>query len=117
MANEINSDTLIDIDQPFKVHAGPGAGKTHWLSTHIKHILGKSKRIGIIRKIACISYTNVGAETILNRVPNSSSCIEVATIHSFLYNNILTVVHHRLPLQGIAGCCNAFVALCDQSQS
>lgn len=89
MANEINSDTLINIDQSFKVHAGPGAGKTHWLSTHIKHILGDGKRLGIIRKIACISYTNVGAETILNRVPNSSSCVEVATIHSFLYKHIL----------------------------
>lgn len=89
MANEINSDTLVNIDQSFKVHAGPGAGKTHWLSTHIKHIIGESKRMGIIRKIACISYTNVGAETILNRVPNSSSCVEVATIHSFLYKHVL----------------------------
>ncbi|WP_304522574.1 UvrD-helicase domain-containing protein [Bacteroides acidifaciens] len=89
MVNEITSDTLIDVDQSFKIHAGPGAGKTHWLSTHIRQILCKSKRIGIIRKIACISYTNVGAETILDRIPNSSSCVEVATIHSFLYKNIV----------------------------
>lgn len=94
MVNEINSDTLIDVDQSFKVHAGPGAGKTHWLSTHIKHILHKSKRIGVVRKVACISYTNVGAETILNRIPNSSSCVEVATIHSFLYKYIVKPFLH-----------------------
>lgn len=36
MATSITSDDLIPIEQHFRVSAGPGAGKTHWLINHIK---------------------------------------------------------------------------------
>ncbi len=94
MAFVINSDSLIPIDKPFKVSAGPGAGKTHWLSLHIKNVIERSKLLGVSRKVACISYTNVGADSILERISNDSSFVDVCTIHSFLYNNVIKPFLH-----------------------
>ncbi|MED0983011.1 ATP-dependent helicase [Bacillus paramycoides] len=86
----ISSEDTIDIEQHFKVTAGPGAGKTHWLINHIKSILGNSERLEKTRKIACITYTNVAVETILNRLgPQSLNQVEVSTIHSFLYSHVV----------------------------
>ena len=39
----ICSDTQIDIEKPFKISAGPGAGKTRFLINHIKNVLSNSK--------------------------------------------------------------------------
>lgn len=58
----IKSNTPIDTEQHFLVKAGPGAGKTYWLIQHIKHVLSTSNRLGKIKKIACITYTNIGVE-------------------------------------------------------
>ncbi len=88
MVTQIDSDSLINVDTPFKVSAGPGAGKTHWLVKHIFNVLSHSKRLGVTRRIACISYTNVGVQTILERLP-LSLCVEVCTIHSFLFNYVV----------------------------
>jgi DNA helicase-2/ATP-dependent DNA helicase PcrA len=33
---QMSSESNIPIEQSFKVFAGPGAGKTHWLVNHIK---------------------------------------------------------------------------------
>lgn len=85
----INSDTRIGIESPFVVKAGPGAGKTYWLVEHVRNVLANSKRLGRIRKVACISYTNVGVETIRDRLSVSADRVEVTTIHSFLYENIV----------------------------
>lgn len=86
----INSDTIItDIDSHFKVSAGPGAGKTHWLVNHIKNVLHNSEKLFRTRKIACITYTNIAVETILKRLGTSSEQVEVSTIHSFFYKNIV----------------------------
>ena len=94
MAVRIESDTLIPVDLPFKVCAGPGAGKTHWLSTHIRNVLHNSKKLGITKKIVCISYTNVGANTIMERLPDGTTSVEVCTIHSFLYKYIVKPYLH-----------------------
>lgn len=94
MDNTITSNDLIDCDECFKIAAGPGAGKTHWLCNHIKNVISNSKRLGIKRKIACITYTNVGANTIRSRVCRSSDRLEVATIHSFLYTHIVKPYIH-----------------------
>lgn len=84
-----NSDVFIkNIEQHFKVTAGPGAGKTRWLCNHIKNVLGKSTRLNKSRKIACITYTNIGVETILKKIGDSIDKVEVSTIHSFLYKNV-----------------------------
>ncbi|MDU5145427.1 MAG: ATP-dependent helicase [Paenibacillus dendritiformis] len=85
----ITSDSLIPIDQHFKVSAGPGAGKTKFLVNHIKNVLYSSQRLGRSRKIACITYTNVGVETIIQRLGNEIDHVEVSTIHSFLYTHIV----------------------------
>jgi len=85
----ITSDDKIDIEKPFKVTAGPGAGKTHWLVNHIKHVLIDSKRLGSYRKIACITYTNTAVNTITDRLGGAGDRVEVSTIHSFIYNNIV----------------------------
>jgi len=86
----ITSDTLItDIDKHFKVSAGPGAGKTHWLVNHIKNVLHHSDKLFISKKVACITYTNIAVETILNRLGTSATQVEVSTIHSFLYKHIV----------------------------
>lgn len=85
----ISSDDLIQIEQHFKVTAGPGAGKTHWLVNHIDHILKDSKRLGSYRKIACITYTNIAVDTITKRLNATADRVEVSTIHGFIYRNIL----------------------------
>lgn len=86
----INSDSIItDIDSHFKVSAGPGAGKTYWLINHIKNVLHNSDKLFRTRKIACITYTNIAVETILKRLGTSAEHVEVSTIHSFLYKNVV----------------------------
>lgn len=86
----INSNFKItDVENNFKVSAGPGAGKTYWLVNHIKNILHNSKQLSITRKVACITYTNTAVETIYFRLGTSSSQVEVSTIHSFLYKHIV----------------------------
>ncbi|HNT79594.1 MAG TPA: ATP-dependent helicase [Bacteroidia bacterium] len=94
----ISSDTKIDsIEEHFKVTAGPGAGKTRWLISHIRHVLQNSVRLGNTRKIACITYTNVAAETILERLGVEVDRVEVSTIHSFLYKNLVKPFAFLIP--------------------
>ena len=89
MVTEINSEDRIPVDCYFKVTAGPGAGKTHWLINHIKNVLAHSDRLGKCGKIACITYTNVGVDTIVRRLGLTTKGVEVCTIQSFFYNNIV----------------------------
>lgn len=89
MATVIGSEDRIPIDEPFKVSAGPGAGKTHWLIGHIKDVVAHSKKLGVVKKVACITYTNVGTDSISRRLRYDNDCVEVATIHSFLFTNVV----------------------------
>lgn len=82
-------DTFSNIESHFRVFAGPGAGKTTWLASHLKKVLTESERLGVTRKIACITYTNVAAEEILKKLDCDKSRFEISTIHSFLYNNVV----------------------------
>lgn len=94
MATIITSDQSIPIDKPFKVSAGPGAGKTHWLINHIRNVMTNSHKLDVVKKIACITYTNVGADTIVSRLDLGSDVVEVCTIHSFLYANVVKPYVH-----------------------
>jgi DNA helicase II / ATP-dependent DNA helicase PcrA len=85
----INSESLISIEQHFRVSAGPGAGKTWWLVNHIKNVLHKSERLSKVRKVACITYTNIAVEVILERLGVAADRVEVSTIHSFLYKHVV----------------------------
>lgn len=88
--NQIASDTmLVDVDTPFRLRAGPGAGKTHWLVMHIKNVVERSSRLTGASRVACISYTNVAAEEIVERLGSAADRVEVSTIHSFLYRNVV----------------------------
>ena len=80
---------LTDIDTNFRVFAGPGAGKTTWLIQHLINILKTSCRLHKTRKIACITYTNVAAEEVMNRLSCDKCRFDISTIHSFLYRNIV----------------------------
>lgn len=40
-------------------------------------------------KIACITYTNVAVEEIKDRLEINDDRVEVSTIHSFLYKNVV----------------------------
>lgn len=94
MAIEISSDSQIDINHHFRVSAGPGAGKTHWLSLHVSHVLKDSERLGKMGKVACLSYTNVGTDTLMGRLRENRSRILSCTIHSFLYTYIVKPYLH-----------------------
>lgn len=86
----ITSQTPININENFKVEAGPGAGKTQFLINHINQVLQKSDILYCTRKIACITYTNTAVETILSRLgTGGANRVDVITIHSFLYNNVV----------------------------
>lgn len=99
----------IDIETHFKLCAGPGAGKTRFLINHINNVIANSKRITKVKKIACITYTNIGVETIKKRFDNSINEVEVNTIHSFLYNHVikpyLWVINdeYEIPLADVDG--------------
>lgn len=86
---QITSSDLIPIEEPFRVAAGPGAGKTHFLTNHIKNVLKTSSRMGRSRRVACITYTNIAVETLLSRLGSVSERVEASTIHSFLYKHIV----------------------------
>lgn len=94
MAIVITSEQIISIDESFKVSAGPGAGKTHWLINHIKNVVSNSHKLNVVKKVACITYTNVGAETITSRLDMGNDVVEVCTIHSFLYANVVKPYVH-----------------------
>ena len=94
MAIIITSEQTIPIDEPFKVSAGPGAGKTHWLISHIKNVVSNSHKLDVVKKVACITYTNVGIDTITSRLNMGNDVVEVCTIHSFLYANVVKPYVH-----------------------
>jgi DNA helicase-2/ATP-dependent DNA helicase PcrA len=91
----IESDTILeDIENHFRVFAGPGAGKTYWLINHIKNIIKNSKRLSSVAYVACISYTNVAVNEIIERLGQYGEKVEVSTIHSFLYHNVVKSYLH-----------------------
>lgn len=89
MAIIITSEQAIPTDESFKVCAGPGAGKTHWLINHIKNVISNNHKLDVVKKVACITYTNVGIDTITSRLDIENDVVDVCTIHSFLYANIV----------------------------
>lgn len=84
-----SGDILDNFDHHFRVIAGPGAGKTYWLTNHIKNVVKHSSRLNPVSKVACITYTNIAAEQILNNLGDCVDKVEISTIHSFLYKNII----------------------------
>ncbi len=85
----IKSDEWIPVNEHFRIVAGPGAGKTTFLVNHIKNLHKNSKLLSPIRKVACITYTNSGVESINSKLGTEFNLMEISTIHSFLYRHVL----------------------------
>lgn len=104
----MNSNILSSIKSgtTFVFEAGPGSGKTTSLIQTLREILDEPG--GIInaqrQKIACITYTNVAANEITERLKNNSTTVHVSTIHSFLWNQI---GHYQSELREIISNINA----------
>lgn len=93
----ISSEQILDnTEQHFRIFAGPGAGKTHWLVNHVRHVVRVSRRINYGSRIACISYTNVAVAELLGRIGDASALVEACTIHSFLFRHIVRPYLHLL---------------------
>lgn len=93
----ISSDgKILDLNRHFKVIAGPGAGKTHWLIGHIKNVLQNASNFTANSRIACITYTAVGAEEMSKRLGANTDRVDISTIHSFLYINVVKPYVHLL---------------------
>jgi len=91
----ISSDDVLDeYDCHCRVSAGPGAGKTYWLTNHIRNVVTRSKRLSATRYIACISYTNVAADEIKERLGDYANRVEISTIHAFLYKFVVKPYLH-----------------------
>ena len=63
--------------------------KTRFLINHIKNVIKNSNRLTNARKIACITYTNIGVDTIKRRLVNAINKVEVSTIHGFFIDMLL----------------------------
>ena len=100
MDNKITSDTDIQFyknDFNFKVFAGPGAGKTYFLVKNIIETIKNSKKLqDTQRKILCITYTNVAADEIKERLGDYKKYAEVSTIHSFLNEYVIKPYQQQL---------------------
>lgn len=94
MAISINSSDLLtkeQLDHHFKVYAGPGAGKTHFLVENIKNIVSHHYKISKSRnrKVLCITYTNAAVNEIKRRLENYSKSVLIYTIHGFIIEHII----------------------------
>ncbi len=85
----ITSKSLLPLNSHIKISAGPGAGKTTLLANHIQEIIKKSEKISELRKVACITYTNIAVETLKKRLGLAVDYVEIATIHNFFYKHIV----------------------------
>ena len=82
--------SCLEAHQNFVFEAGPGSGKTTTLIDSLDHILADSNSFfnRSTQQIACITYTNVAANEISERLGEASEFVTVSTIHSFLWSII-----------------------------
>lgn len=94
----IHSDDIQDINYCSRVLAGPGAGKTYWITGQIRQIL-ESGNLGSTQKVACITYTNKASQNVEERLGNGDGGLEVSTIHAFLYAHVIKPYFHLIAKQ------------------
>jgi len=84
-------EVLAEINIPFKISAGPGAGKTTWLVNHVQNVIKSSDKLNRTQKVACITYTRIGAVTVDKKVNEQTGTnrLDIGTVHSFLYRNVI----------------------------
>lgn len=90
MSTAFNSiSELINSQKSFVLEAGAGSGKTFTLIETLNYIIsthGAELRYNN-KKIACITYTNVAKNEIIDRIENNPMVV-VSTIHEFFWANI-----------------------------
>ncbi len=74
----------IDAGHNFVLNGGAGSGKTRSLIDVIDLLHSKNPKCGI----ACITFTNVAADEITERVSNKKILLRASTIHDFLWDVI-----------------------------
>ena len=81
--------SCIDDSKNFVFDAGAGSGKTYSLVQSLKYILSKhASKLKIHNQlIRCITYTNIAAKEIKERLGNTE-LVKVSTIHDFLWDEI-----------------------------
>ena len=63
-----------------------------------QNVIQTSEKLERMKKIACITYTNTAAQTVLQRLGKSvSNRVDISTIHSFLYRNVVKPYCSFLP--------------------
>lgn len=77
----------IDMRHSFRLEAGAGAGKTYSLVESLKYIIKNKYAELADKRVACITYTNVAKDEILNRTDNHP-LIYADTIHAFCWELI-----------------------------
>jgi DNA helicase-2/ATP-dependent DNA helicase PcrA len=87
---------LLDTDRHARVTAGPGAGKTYWLAEHIKNVIQRSKKLHPHARVGVISYTNIAADELKQKLGNDATRAITGTIHSFLYTNVIKPYIHLI---------------------
>lgn len=77
----------IDSEYCFRLEAGAGAGKTYSLIESIKYLIEKKADLLLRQeqKIACITYTNVAKNEILDRTDHHPAILS-DTIHAFCWS-------------------------------
>ena len=94
MAIEITSEDIFTSEKlksHFKIYAGPGAGKTHFLVENVKNIVTQNSAIveSRSRKVLCVTYTNAAVDEIKKRLDKFTDCVDVCTIHGFIIEHII----------------------------
>ncbi len=94
MAIKITSGDIFtpeQLSQNFKVCAGPGAGKTHFLVENVKNIITNNPIItdSKARRVLCITYTNAAVDEIVKRLNRYTDYVEAYTIHGFIIEHII----------------------------
>ena len=94
MAIEITSEDIFTpekLKSHFKIYAGPGAGKTHFLVENVKNIVTQNSAIveSRSRKVLCVTHTNAALDEIKKRSAKFTQCVDVCTIHGFIIEHII----------------------------
>lgn len=83
-------------EEHFRIAAGPGAGKTHWLAQHVRRVVRESERLCPASRVLCVSYTNVAVAELAEKIGPCGDRVEASTIHALLYKHLLRPYAHLL---------------------
>ena len=84
----INAQTKLNIEQDFKIQAGPGAGKQNFGESY-QNVIQTSEKLERMKKIACTLYEYGCSDSFTKIRKSVSNRVDISTIHSFLYRNVV----------------------------